>query len=336
LCFQLLVGEARAGDGKNEINQASIAAGGGFPFTIAVPGSYILTSDLEVPAASDGLVIGADDIQLDLNGFSIRGGGGCPSAGCTPGITIGIRAATVGNDPVVRTTLTGGQVRGFGSDCISLGAEARIEGLRVSSCGGDGIFAAERSLVLANNVSFCGSFALNLIGPSSFVDNMLAAVGLSGGGGSYFTEGTAGGGNACDAGPCGGTTRKRFYLTQQFVTGDVAAQPSQCAAGFHFASLNEIHEPSARRYDATLGLTLTDSGQGAPVMAGWIRTGTIDIAIDGGAGINPNCDGWSSSGIRGTTVQLAIEWGDAGQRMGPWETLQLPCTESHPIWCAED
>jgi hypothetical protein len=338
LCTCVAALPALAGNGRIEINQIAVLASGGFPFTLGAPGSYVLTSDLDVPAADDGLLIASDDVQLDLNGFSLRGPFLCIAAGCIPGITTGIRAATVlpAVDPVVRTSVIHGQIRGFGDDCLSLGAEARIEGVAVSSCGGDGIFAVERSLVLASHVTFCGASALNLINPSSFVDNMLAVVGLAGGGGSFFTEGIAGGGNACNSGPCGGSSRKRFYLTQQFFTGDVAAEAGNCADEFHFASLSEIHEPSARRYDTTLGLTLGDSGQGAPMQAGWIRTGTVAISLDGGDAINPNCNGWSNTGIRGTTVQPAIDWTSAGQRVGPWETSQPLCSATRPIWCAEN
>lgn len=43
------------------------------PFTIATPGSYYLTGDLIVTGATDGVIINAPNVSLDLNGFSIRG-----------------------------------------------------------------------------------------------------------------------------------------------------------------------------------------------------------------------------------------------------------------------
>ena len=79
---------ASAVDGVNEINQTSILAGGGFPHTITAPGSYRLTGDLAPPVAIGALVAGADNIEIDLNGFTIvsPGGGGAngiDSAGFT-------------------------------------------------------------------------------------------------------------------------------------------------------------------------------------------------------------------------------------------------------------
>ena len=49
----------------------------GYPVTISQPGSYKLMSNLVVPAGSDGIVITASDVSLDLNGFRIVGSGTC-------------------------------------------------------------------------------------------------------------------------------------------------------------------------------------------------------------------------------------------------------------------
>ena len=49
----------------------------GFPVTISQPGHYKLTSNLYVPAATQGIVITADNVTLDLNGFGIIGPVNC-------------------------------------------------------------------------------------------------------------------------------------------------------------------------------------------------------------------------------------------------------------------
>jgi len=103
---------ARAVDGVIEINQARVAAGGissgdfgGFPASINERGSYRLTSDLVVPVGSDGIVIGSDDVTLDLNGFNVIGNGGL----IADGISIaGFKNVEVRN----------GTVRGFSRDGI--------------------------------------------------------------------------------------------------------------------------------------------------------------------------------------------------------------------------
>lgn len=74
---------ALAVDGVVEINQVRAVAGGvtvtdgpGFPVTIDQSGSYVLTGDLSVPPSTTGIVINADDVTLDLNGFGVLGSGG--------------------------------------------------------------------------------------------------------------------------------------------------------------------------------------------------------------------------------------------------------------------
>lgn len=65
-----------AEDGVIEINQAKINASG-FPiFSITTSGSYKLTSNITVTtAATEAISIGASQVTLDLNGFTISGSG---------------------------------------------------------------------------------------------------------------------------------------------------------------------------------------------------------------------------------------------------------------------
>jgi len=58
-----------------QLNGQAIA----LPYTINEPGSYVLTSDLVGTGAGNGIIINADDVTLDLNGFSIRGATGSGS-----------------------------------------------------------------------------------------------------------------------------------------------------------------------------------------------------------------------------------------------------------------
>src|SRR5262245_25013784 len=70
------LGVAHAVDGVVLITQNLVTASGGFPFTITQAGSYGLGGNLTVPANIDGIVIAADNVTLDLNGFAILGSGG--------------------------------------------------------------------------------------------------------------------------------------------------------------------------------------------------------------------------------------------------------------------
>lgn len=49
LAVLLVADAAHAGDGRVEISHAAIVASGGYPFVISQPGSYLLTSNLQVP-----------------------------------------------------------------------------------------------------------------------------------------------------------------------------------------------------------------------------------------------------------------------------------------------
>src|SRR5262249_58909727 len=77
--------------GQVEINQTTALAGNvtpgdaaGFPVTLSVGGSYKLTGNLSVPDAdTTALIITADYVTLDLNGFSLRGKQACTGSPVT-------------------------------------------------------------------------------------------------------------------------------------------------------------------------------------------------------------------------------------------------------------
>jgi hypothetical protein len=58
-------------DGVVLINQSTVTAAGGFPYSISQPGSYKLSGNLVVPSGVNGIQITASNVTLDLNGFSI-------------------------------------------------------------------------------------------------------------------------------------------------------------------------------------------------------------------------------------------------------------------------
>ena len=126
---------AHAVDGVIEINQAKALAGGvtgtdggNFPVTIDKGGSYRLTSNLVVPADTNGIVVSiigaaADPsiVDIDLNGFTISstvscswGGGEPASLGCTASIGPGYGIQAV----VGQVRVHDGVVQGFRGHCI--------------------------------------------------------------------------------------------------------------------------------------------------------------------------------------------------------------------------
>jgi hypothetical protein len=147
-------GEAR--DGVVEINQVRARAGGvtagdapGFPVTLDAPGSYRLTSSLDVrnepnAIALQAVVIRADAVHLDLNGFRIVGPVRCsgdPPAtpvACTP---TGNSGAAVYVEPVAGVDPAGveirnGTVEGFAYAGINCGSSCTVD--RVQSRHNEG------------------------------------------------------------------------------------------------------------------------------------------------------------------------------------------------------
>src|ERR1043165_6038008 len=80
--LSLGIPSAYAVDGIILIDQNRALAGNvtpgdtpGFPITLSQAGSYRLSGNLSVPVDTDALLIAADHITIDLNGFSIIGQG---------------------------------------------------------------------------------------------------------------------------------------------------------------------------------------------------------------------------------------------------------------------
>jgi hypothetical protein len=72
----LLSGTSSADDGVVLIDQATVMTSGGFPYKITESGSYRLKGNLVVTAADTTAInIGASNVTIDLNGFSITGPG---------------------------------------------------------------------------------------------------------------------------------------------------------------------------------------------------------------------------------------------------------------------
>lgn len=149
-----------AADGITNIDQKAAMSGKvthtdtpGFPVTITQPGSYRLTSNLEVPdAATTAIQITVDGVTLDLNGFTISGPNVCTAnpTRCTySGGGIGVMA--VGPPGVVspaNVRVMNGVVRGMGGHGIRMmGDNTVVERVVAYSNGGPGIVVGEGSVI---------------------------------------------------------------------------------------------------------------------------------------------------------------------------------------------
>lgn len=132
---------AFAVDGVVLINQANALAGSvtpgdtpGFPVTISQSGSYKLSSNLVISDPNGTVIlITADNVTIDLNGFSIIGPSVCNGHGITPTTSCTIvNTESVGIDATLRVgiTILNGVIRGMafvGFVCLE---DAHVEGIQ--------------------------------------------------------------------------------------------------------------------------------------------------------------------------------------------------------------
>lgn len=152
---------------------AAAAAGSGLvitqlPFTIAAPGAYYLDGNLSVDGA--GILVDADDVSIDLRGFSLSG------SGTTPGHGIDLNGRR-------NISIRNGTVRGFGLSGVyqglTSGDYASVVDLRVIDNGTGGNGPDHSGIYLAgsfNRVERCivggnGGYGIFTGAGSSLLDN---------------------------------------------------------------------------------------------------------------------------------------------------------------------
>ncbi|MEZ4278667.1 MAG: right-handed parallel beta-helix repeat-containing protein [Myxococcota bacterium] len=193
----LLAGSpAHAADGVTELNQTCAVQTGclagdapGFPVTIAAPGNFVLTSDLDVrvapvPANTTAieLTTGLIGTTVDLNGFSIVGAASCSF---TPPCTNTGTGAGISGSASVRN----GTIRAMGSDGI-LVSGGTVENVRAVGNGGRGIrvtFGSVRDSVAAINGGDGISVTDGTVADSVSLQNQGAGVSLTRASGENLT-----------------------------------------------------------------------------------------------------------------------------------------------------
>ena len=197
---------ALAADGQVAITQARAMAGGvtpgdapGFPVSINLPGSYVLSSGLTVPDANtNAIVINADHVTVDLNGFAILGPTDC-SGGLHPCANEGSGAGII--TPAVRFNITirRGTIQGMGADGVDLRGDSHVvEHLHLRSNGDAGVSVfpsadgggsvvehntvqrnggvgiSSSGIVAYNTVNTNGSYGIVIIAPGIVLHNLIS------------------------------------------------------------------------------------------------------------------------------------------------------------------
>ena len=170
---------ARAVDGVIEIGQVCALNTGcgegdlpGFPVSLTKPGSYRLVSHLELPDRDwTAILVGAHDVTIDLNGFSIRPREDCrPDCGA-PGLGSGILAPQMENLAVRSGTLLG-----LGHEGIRSGDYAQISDVRIFGTGSTGLVTGSHSEIRDTTVSTTGGYGIEAGLDVAILDSVVRAA----------------------------------------------------------------------------------------------------------------------------------------------------------------
>jgi parallel beta-helix repeat protein len=135
---------------------------GVLPFEITTPGAYYVTGNLKGVSAKDGITISADNVTIDLSGFSLTGGADTLAA-------IKVSASFQG------ITVTHGSIIGWQKGiAATTAARARFENLSISSCTGNGLESGAATTIIQCDVSGTGGDGVN-VGASSAIRESTAA-----------------------------------------------------------------------------------------------------------------------------------------------------------------
>ena len=132
-------------------------------YTISQPGSYYLTGDVMVPNGTNGIIITATDVSIDLNGFRIVGASDSLAGIISP------------QSGASRISVRSGWVTGTAGGVLLGEAGNTVRDVTVSHIRGSGLVVGPGGLVDGCHATGC------------------AAVGIGGGRGSVITRSTASG-----------------------------------------------------------------------------------------------------------------------------------------------
>ncbi len=142
---------------RTAINEVNTPGDAGNVYVVSRPGSYYLTGDVAGAPGKNGIGIGASNVTIDLNGFTMEG---------VPGSGHGVQLL----DSYGYVTIRNGRVRGWSGDGIRLwdgGFNFIVERVEVAFNAGTGIYcnsnAVVRACVATSNTSegiTCGTNAV--------------------------------------------------------------------------------------------------------------------------------------------------------------------------------
>lgn len=206
-----------AAQGDYEINQDCVAVGcfagdgAGYPVSITFAGTFVLSSNLAPPGniSTSAITVSASNVDLDLNGHAVDGGGSCvgtPVTACSG--ALGDYGVIINSSSGLNVHLHDGTIRGFNTAGVSalsgsgtrfdhlvlvengygmqvaapsVEANTRIENSAINRNGQTGIavISGVNSRLLVENCEVSGNLGTGLVGGpgSSFVNNRINSNG---------------------------------------------------------------------------------------------------------------------------------------------------------------
>lgn len=174
---------ALAVDGTVLINQSTITnglpgcpTGGHFPIIICQSASYRLSGNLTVSNTTTGAIdITADNVTIDLNGFSILGPTVCSGSPLTCSPNNGTPSGNGISSSNANIVVMNGQIKGMGFNGISLtGTKSRVQNIQATSNSNNGIFVGDSSVVSSCTVSSNGGAGIFANGSDVVTGNLVS------------------------------------------------------------------------------------------------------------------------------------------------------------------
>jgi len=163
---------------------------GDFPIVISQPGSYYLGENINGEADKDGILIMADNVTLDLNGFTLKGAEGGSSYN---GITVPLDpTGTVYNLSIFNGTIRDWGNAGIGaSDPNGEANNSRLADLILDGNGGPGVRVGEGSTITRVTARGNGQDGIEALDDTIVVDSQAisnAGLGIHLGGYAVVSE----------------------------------------------------------------------------------------------------------------------------------------------------
>ena len=131
------------------------------PVTISNSGSYYLAANLAGTPGQNGIIVQADSVTIDLNGFALVGGASSGKGVSVPSAVQGLRIRNgsvrgwggdgIGAGNCINASVENVLVTGNGNSGISIGSNAHVNDCLAVGNGADGILVGSSSLLLNNS-----------------------------------------------------------------------------------------------------------------------------------------------------------------------------------------